>query len=130
MTATETNTTAIKHIIKLIHAAMEEWSGWDWDIEVTDKHGNVYLVNADMVDDRDLPREVREQAKEYHAEVMEAIDTCRANGQDAIDCLLNGDLEGALAALEAAADYESDYGASPAWGPPLEALEALMGVAS
>jgi hypothetical protein len=123
--ATETE---IKHVIGLIHAAMNEWNEWDWEVDFADKRGNLHLVSVDMLDDPDLPREVREQAKEYHAEVMEAIDTCRANGQDAIDCLQRGDLDGALAALEAAADCESDYGAAPAWGPPLEALETLMRV--
>jgi hypothetical protein len=124
--ATETNT-GIKHVIGLIHTAMDAWDGWDWDVEFTDRRGDAYLVNADMLDDPDLPDEVREQAREYHADVMAVIDAARAHGQDAIDCLRRGDLGGARAALEAAVGWELDYGAAPAWGPPLEALEALMG---
>jgi hypothetical protein len=128
MTATKTNA-EIKHIIDLIHAAMDAWDGWDWEVDFEDRLGNVYSVCAETLDD-DLPREVREQAREYYDEVMDAVNAARANGQDAIDCLQRGDLEGARAALEAAEECESDYGAAPAWGPPREALEILMGEVS
>jgi hypothetical protein len=123
MTATKTE---IKHIVALIDAAISEWDGWDWEVGFEDRRGNVYSVSGDTLDCY-LPPEVREQAQEYYDEVMTSVDAARANGQDAIDCLLRGDLEGALAALEAAVGYEIDYGAAPAWGPPLQALEALMG---
>jgi hypothetical protein len=126
MTDTETNT-AIQDIIRLIHSAMNEWYEWDWETDFADRKGNIHLVSVDMLDDPDLPREVREQAREYHAEVMDSINAARANGKDAIYCLHRKDLDGALAALEAAEGCELDYGAAPAWGPPREALAVLMG---
>jgi hypothetical protein len=126
MTATKTD---IEHIVDLIHAAMDEWSDWDWEVAFTDRKGHVYSVCADTMDD-DLPDDVREQVREYYDDVMASIDAARANGKDAIYCLHRKDLDGALAALEAAEGCELDYGAAPAWGPPREALEKLMGVAS
>jgi hypothetical protein len=125
MTATKTNA-EIKHIVDLIHAAMDAWDGWDWEVAFTDRRGHVYSVCADTLDD-DLPDDVREQAQEYYDEVMDAVNAARANGQDAIYCLHRKDLDGALAALEAAEGCELDYGAAPAWGPPREALAVLMG---